>query len=92
VAEVELAVADLPEPVPNLAGRIIVRVDPRYFRPTEVETLLGDPGKARAKLGWTPRIRFPDLVAEMVREDLRLARRDALIKAAGYRAFDYREE
>jgi GDPmannose 4,6-dehydratase len=92
VAEVELAVADLPEPAPNLAGRTIVRVDPRYFRPTEVETLLGDPGKARAKLGWTPRIRFPDLVAEMVREDLRLARRDALIKAAGYRAFDYREE
>jgi GDPmannose 4,6-dehydratase len=75
-----------------LVGRTIVRVDPRYFRPTEVETLLGDPTRARQKLGWMPRITFPELVAEMVDEDLRLARRDALIKAAGFRAYDYREE
>ena len=75
-----------------LVGRTIVRVDPRYFRPTEVETLLGDPTRAREKLGWMPRITFPELVAEMVDEDLRLARRDALIKAAGFRAYDYREE
>jgi GDPmannose 4,6-dehydratase len=66
-------------------GRVIVRVDPRYFRPTEVETLLGDPSKAHAKLGWTPRITFEEMVREMVREDLRTAERDALIKSHGYR-------
>jgi GDPmannose 4,6-dehydratase len=65
-------------------GRCIVRVDPRYFRPAEVETLLGDASKARAKLGWTPRITFEELVAEMVREDFRLARRDALLARHGY--------
>jgi GDPmannose 4,6-dehydratase len=65
-------------------GRCIVRVDPRYFRPTEVETLLGDASKARAKLGWAPRITFEELVAEMVREDFRLAKRDALLARHGY--------
>jgi GDPmannose 4,6-dehydratase len=65
-------------------GRCIVRVDPRYFRPAEVETLLGDASKARAKLGWAPRISFEELVAEMVREDFRLARRDALLARHGY--------
>jgi GDPmannose 4,6-dehydratase len=65
-------------------GRCIVRVDPRYFRPAEVETLLGDASKARAKLGWTPRITFEELVAEMVREDFRLAKRDALLARHGY--------
>ncbi|ACD95209.1 GDP-mannose 4,6-dehydratase [Trichlorobacter lovleyi] len=73
------------------SGRVIVRVDPRYFRPTEVETLLGDPGKAREKLGWTPKISFKELVAEMVREDLKAAERDELVKKHGYRAFDYNE-
>ncbi|CAH2030489.1 GDP-mannose 4,6-dehydratase [Trichlorobacter ammonificans] len=72
-------------------GAVIVRVDPRYFRPTEVETLLGDPTKAREKLGWTPRISFRELVAEMVREDLKSAERDELVKKHGYRAFDYNE-
>ena len=69
----------------------IVAVDPRYFRPTEVETLLGDPAKAKAKLGWTPRITFDELVAEMVREDLKSAERDELIKHHGYKAMDYHE-
>ena len=69
----------------------IVAVDPRYFRPTEVETLLGDPTKAKEKLGWTPQISFAELVAEMVREDLKAAERDELIKKHGYKAMDYHE-
>ena len=72
-------------------GNIIVKVDPRYFRPTEVETLLGDASKAREKLGWTPKISFKELVAEMVREDLKAAERDELVKKHGYQAFDYHE-
>lgn len=73
------------------AGRRVVAVDPRYFRPTEVETLLGDASKARAMLGWSPRIGFGDLVAEMVREDLKSAERDELVKRHGYRPFDFHE-
>jgi GDPmannose 4,6-dehydratase len=69
----------------------IVKVDPRYFRPTEVETLLGDPSNAKAKLGWTPKISFEELVAEMVREDLKSAERDELIKRHGYTPMDYHE-
>jgi len=69
----------------------IVAVDPRYFRPTEVETLLGDATKAREKLGWTPKITFDELVAEMVREDLKSAERDELIKRHGYKSMDYHE-
>lgn len=69
----------------------IVRVDPRYFRPTEVETLLGDPSNAKAKLGWTPKISFDELVAEMVREDLKSAERDELIKRHGYLPMDFNE-
>ncbi len=72
-------------------SRTIVRVDPRYFRPTEVETLLGDASKARQKLGWVPKISFKELVAEMVREDLKAAERDELIKKHGYQTFDYNE-
>jgi GDPmannose 4,6-dehydratase len=72
-------------------GHAIVRVDPRYFRPTEVETLLGDPSKAHAKLGWKPRISFEEMVKEMVQEDLRNAERDALVSQHGYRAFDRHE-
>ena len=71
--------------------RPIVSVDPRYFRPTEVETLLGDPSKAKNKLGWTPKISFDELVAEMVREDLKAAERDELVKKHGYKAMDYNE-
>ncbi len=65
-------------------GQIIVRVDRRYFRPAEVDSLLGDATKARTRLGWTPEVRFPELVAEMVREDLRIARRDELVKGHGH--------
>ncbi len=72
-------------------GRCIVAVDPRYFRPTEVEALLGDATKAREKLGWRPRISFDELVKEMMREDLKAAERDELIKRHGYTAFDGHE-
>ena len=77
--------------LPIETSRAIVRVDPRYYRPTEVETLLGDPSKAREKLGWTPQTSFEALVAEMVREDLKSAERDELIKHHGYKAMDYHE-
>ncbi len=73
------------------SGRRIVAVDPRYFRPAEVETLLGDATKAREKLGWTPRTTFAELVKEMVHEDLRSAERDELIKKHGYKAFTFNE-
>ncbi|MGO4415465.1 GDP-mannose 4,6-dehydratase [Cupriavidus sp. KB_39] len=73
------------------AGETVVRVDPRYFRPAEVETLLGDPTKARQKLGWTPRTTFAELVSEMVAADFDLARRDSLVKEAGFKAFNYHE-
>ena len=73
---------------PDQAENLIVRVDPRYFRPTEVETLLGDATKAREKLGWTPRTTFYELVAEMVQEDLKSAKRDELVKKHGYSAYD----
>ncbi len=66
-------------------------MDPRYFRPTEVETLLGDPTKAREQLGWEPKTTFEALVQEMVTADLRLAERDRLVDAAGYRAYSYHE-
>ncbi len=69
----------------------VVAVDPRYFRPTEVETLLGDPSKAQAELGWTLKTSFDELVAEMVREDLKSAERDELIKRHGYMPMDYNE-
>jgi GDPmannose 4,6-dehydratase len=72
-------------------GEVIVRVDPRYFRPTEVETLLGDPSKAKHKLGWEPKITLPELVAEMVEADYTAAKRDSLVKLAGFQAYDYNE-
>jgi GDPmannose 4,6-dehydratase len=72
-------------------GKCIVQVDPRYFRPTEVETLLGDATKAREKLGWTPSTGFDELVAEMVREDLKAAERDELVKKHGFKAMDRHE-
>ena len=74
-----------------LPGDVIVKVDPRYFRPTEVETLLGDFSKAKRLLGWTPKVRFNELVAEMVREDFDLSKRDSLVKAHGFKAMDYHE-
>jgi len=72
-------------------GQVIVRVDPRYFRPTEVETLLGDPSKAHAKLGWRPVTPFQTLVKEMVRADYQIARRDALVTLAGFKALEHHE-
>jgi len=72
-------------------GRVLVRIDPRYFRPTEVDALLGDATKARTKLGWKPQISFASLVREMVAEDLEIARRDALMAREGYRTFRHRE-
>jgi GDPmannose 4,6-dehydratase len=72
-------------------GDVIVRVDPRYFRPTEVETLLGDPSKARVKLGWTPQTSIGTLIHEMVKADYSNAKRDSLVKQAGFHAFDYHE-
>src|SRR5258706_654927 len=72
-------------------GRCIVAVDPRYFRPTEVQTLLGDPSKAKKKLGGTPKIRFKELVGGMMREDLKAAERDELVKKHGFDAYDYHE-
>jgi len=75
----------------DVNGKCIVAVDPRYFRPTEVETLLGDASKAKEKLGWAPRTTFEQLVTEMVTEDLKSAERDELIKLHGYKTMDYHE-
>ena len=72
-------------------GDVIVKVDPRYYRPTEVETLLGDPTKAKEKLGWTPTTTLRELVKEMVDADYTAARRDSLVKLAGFQAYDYNE-
>lgn len=72
-------------------GQVIVRVDSRYFRPAEVETLLGNPAKAKSKLGWEPKATFEEMVVEMVRSDLESARRDELVKGHGYQVFDYHE-
>jgi GDPmannose 4,6-dehydratase len=73
------------------AGQIIVRLDPRYLRPTEVDTLLGDATKARTQLGWKPRVSFGELVAEMMREDLRLAEREDLARRHGHRIHERHE-
>ena len=76
----------------NAAGDVVVAVDPRYFRPAEVETLLGDATRAREDLGWQPRVHFRELVEEMVREDLQAAERDALVMRHGYDIFDSHEQ
>ncbi|RUM43437.1 MAG: GDP-mannose 4,6-dehydratase [Desulfocapsa sp.] len=73
------------------SGKVIVRVDSRYFRPTEVETLLGDPSNAKEKLGWVPEISFEQLVKEMVVEDMKIAERDQLIREKGYKSYNYFE-
>lgn len=84
-------VATAPEDCAVRTGARVVAVDPRYFRPAEVSSLLGDATKAREQLGWTPRTTFGALVKEMVREDLDLARRDDMVQSAGYKAFNYHE-
>jgi len=75
----------------NETGKCIVEVDPRYFRPTEVETLLGDPTKAKEKLGWTPKISFEQLVEEMVVEDLKAAEKDDLCLKEGFKTYNHHE-
>ncbi len=72
-------------------GKCIVAVDPKYYRPAEVETLLGDPSKAKQKLGWTPATSFQELVSEMMREDMKEAQRDELVKQHGFKYFSYHE-
>lgn len=75
----------------DASGKCVVVVDPRYFRPTEVDTLLGDSSKAKMKFGWEPKVTFSELVSEMVREDLKAAERDELVKKHGYDAPDYHQ-
>jgi GDPmannose 4,6-dehydratase len=88
----EIAVVDQPgEHEAVMAGQVIVRVDPRYFRPTEVDTLLGDASKARTQLGWTPRISLKQLVQEMVEADLAAARKYALVTSNGFEVFAHHE-
>jgi GDPmannose 4,6-dehydratase len=77
--------------IDSKTGRVLVSVDPRYFRPTEVDSLLGDASKAKEKLGWTPNISFPELVAEMVESDLKIAERDALVAKQGYKVYSHHE-
>lgn len=77
--------------VDTKTGRCVVHVDPRYFRPTEVETLLGDPSKAREKLGWSAKVGFNELVAEMVASDLKEAKRDALVAKEGFKVYSHHE-
>jgi GDPmannose 4,6-dehydratase len=90
-AEVGVVVAVQGDKAKCKVGDVIVKVDPRYYRPTEVETLLGDPTKAKDKLGWTPKTSLAELVREMVEADYTSARRDGLVKAAGFQAYDYHE-
>ena len=79
------------EAVDARSGRVVVKVDPRYFRPAEVDSLLGDAGKAHSRLGWVPEISFDSLVKEMVREDLQIARRDAVVAREGFKTYRYQE-
>jgi GDPmannose 4,6-dehydratase len=79
------------EGIDTVSGKSLVKVDPRYFRPTEVETLLGDPTKAKEKLGWTAEVSFPELVADMVASDLDLAKRDAMVSKEGYKVYSHHE-
>lgn len=77
--------------IDSQTGRTLVKVDPRYYRPTEVDTLLGDATKARLKLGWTANVSFSELVAEMVESDLEIAKRDALISKEGFKVYRHHE-
>ena len=77
--------------VDTSTGRVIVRIDPRYFRPTEVDSLVGDPAKVKTALGWEPKVSFPELVQEMMAHDLDLAKRDSLVEREGFQAFNFHE-
>jgi GDPmannose 4,6-dehydratase len=72
-------------------GRCVVRIDPRYYRPTEVDSLLGDATRAKVQLGWQPKVSFEDLVKEMVDGDMQIAKRDAMVASQGYRVYHYRD-
>ena len=95
VAQIKNPKPKTQHPVPSTQypkpGNTIVAVDPKYFRPTEVETLLGNPAKAKEKLGWTPEITFQELVSEMVQQDLEEAKKDNLCKTHGFNTFNYNE-
>jgi len=90
VAKTQSAVIKSEFPSVN-EGDVVVSIDPRYFRPTEVDALLGDPAKAKQKLGWTPKVSFDQLIAEMVAEDLKTAEKDALTRYYGYETPDHHE-
>ena len=75
----------------NEKGETVIAIDPRYFRPAEVDSLLGDASKAHRELGWKPRTTFDELVREMVEADMKVAKRDALVREHGYEAFNVRE-
>ncbi|MEN8711985.1 MAG: GDP-mannose 4,6-dehydratase, partial [Arenicellales bacterium] len=90
IDSLDLEKEELPGACPAI-GSVIVRVDPRYYRPCEVETLLGDPTKSRQQLGWEPRISFSEMVTEMVHSDLAEAKRDALVQSKGFKVFERRE-
>ncbi len=90
VAKTQSAVIKSESPSVN-EGDVIVSIDPRYFRPTEVDALLGDPTKAKQKLGWVPKVSFDQLIAEMVAEDLKKAEKDALTRYYGYQTPDHHE-
>jgi len=82
---------DAPDNCKTKPGSRIVAIDPRYFRPAEVDTLLGDPAKARERLGWAPKTSFNDLVMEMVERDLKRSLRDTLVEEHGYRTYRFKE-
>ncbi len=90
IAKTQSAVIKSESPSVN-EGDVVVSIDPRYFRPTEVDALLGDPAKAKQKLGWVPKVSFDQLVAEMVAEDLKTAEKDALTRYYGYETPDHHE-
>ncbi len=87
----EVGIVENPGDTELKKDSVIVQVDPRYFRPTEVETLLGDPSKAKTKLGWVPKISFEELVAEMVQHDMNIAKRDEMCRKEGFKTFKYQE-
>ena len=72
-------------------GKQVMSIDPRYYRPTEVDLLIGDAGKARTKLGWTPRYDLKQLVQEMMQCDIELFRKDKYLKEGGHKIFNYHE-
>ena len=86
-----MAIVESAEPGGPAQGQTIVKVDPRYFRPTEVDTLLGDPALAHNDLGWKPKTSFQELMREMTLSDLELAKRDSLVTDAGFKTYNFNE-